>query len=359
VRDERDLRDEKARTDVERGLVREEREDVLLERHSHLGFDAGDVAVDVRIRFRQSVTVARESLFEVVEAEIDERAARHLVGQLGLEILGREGEVLVGQKRRSLDHRPVFPGGEREGHRGDLAAEERIERLGRQSLLCRDLLLNSASVYVDHGERVLVHLVHRVLVVARALERTAFPSGLEMVECGLALGEGRPAVDVARHHVRVELREDVLQLLDIVGLGEADELAFAGEVEADDVGLRAERRLDVTLEVDVLAAQLAKNRIDRAPTVGKLGDEVFRLLPLLGIGVGTDADEERSARGRDGRAGRAGGSALLPATDREGEQSDDEDCECAHVIHLSAADPSTLRLVPGGLHRQGQSTRPP
>ena len=117
--------------------------------------------------------------------------------------------------------------------------------------------------------------VERIDVVERApVERRAIA-----VECGLALRQRLPAVDIGADVRRVALREQRVELRLVGGLHEHDRLLVRGH---DDDELGADRGPDVVRPVDAL---LAESRADRPRhAVLRAGDaleEARGVLPLL------------------------------------------------------------------------------
>jgi hypothetical protein len=272
-----------------------------------------------------------------------------------VEVLAGETGVVLGDLRAALEAHAVLPRLHGDGERRDLPARENRLELGRRgSALLGKGVGQRLPVQVDARDPVLVDLVDRVLVVARVREPAVLARGIELVEDRLAVGEDGPAIELAREDLFVALGDQILELLFVIGLGEPDELAVAREVEADDVGLRAEGGLDVALEVVALLAQLIECGGEQLVTAGKLVEERSVWLPLLGARIGLDADEERRARRRDGSAARTRRSILAATGDEERGEDEQAEGERAHVTHLSAFDPSDLRPDLAGWPHQAQ-----
>ena len=143
-------------------------------------------------------------------------------------------------------------------------------------------------VDVDLGERVARKLVHRFLEVGVVRERRV---ALERpADRGLAVGERVPAVDlavdraVAGRVLRVQLRDERLELGGVVGLRQRDGLRrrlVAGAHDRD-VELGAERRLHVRVVVDALRGDAsASAAADQVVAARELLRELVELLPLI------------------------------------------------------------------------------
>jgi hypothetical protein len=214
--------------------------------------------------------------------------------------------MVGGEFRGPLQADAVFIGLDRERDRRDFAPrQERVEGAGWQALFALEALLQRGSVQVKPGEGRIPDLTERVVEIVGIGKRALCSLFLEAIEGRLAVGESRPAFDLASDDRLVGLRQEIIQLLSILGLRETDELALAGEVEADDVRFQPERGPDVALEVDSLVAQLVEEEVEAFLAVRELRKELKNPLPLVRFKARVDGEEELGARRRNRRAGRS------------------------------------------------------
>src|SRR5919106_1680705 len=140
-----------------------------------------------------------------------------------------------------------------------------------------------------------VHCFSEVLFVR---EPSFVPSLLEAVEDLFALREGRPIADLPEYDGLVAFLEQLPQFLLVLRLREADDVRLArSEIEADNVHFRTEGRLDVGLEVDAFLGQLVEEEINRAVAIRELANEGAHVVPLFGLEICIDGDEERRVCG--------------------------------------------------------------
>src|SRR5215211_3899122 len=158
--------------------------------------------------------------------------------------------------------------------------------------------------------------VHCVLEVLIVREPSLVAGVHEAVDNLVVLREGHPIADLPDHDRLVALLEELPQFLLVLRLGEADDVLLArGEIEADNVNLGTECRLDVGLEVDAFLAQLVEKEVNRSVAVRELANEGAHVVPLLGLEIGIDGDKERRVRGGLCRPlGAAAGSATAAAS---------------------------------------------
>jgi hypothetical protein len=105
--------------------------------------------------------------------------------------------------------------------------------------------VESGADDVDVREGIVGDLAPHPVVGVDAVEGSLAAEPLELVEVGRGIGERHPTGDIARDERLVPLGEERVELGAIVRLGQADELPFAGDVEADEIGLGAEGVPDV------------------------------------------------------------------------------------------------------------------
>ena len=124
----------------------------------------------------------------------------------------------------------------------------------------------------------------------------------EGVDRGQVLGYDRPAVELfvdelVRRVGSVAFPHGALERTLVLRLRQGHDLVGMIEIEHHDVQLGPERGLEIFLPVEPVLEQLLLDRVDRLLFVRELVRELVDRVPLRGVQVGVDRDEQRDQAG--------------------------------------------------------------
>ena len=147
----------------------------------------------------------------------------------------------------------------------------------------------------------------------------------------MTVREDGPTVDLlldGRRSTGVLLQKRV-ELRWVARLQQSDHLwiwsiCALSQIEHHDVELRAEGRLDVLLEVDVVLLELGEGHPKKAIAPGKLVEQRPERRDLVALEVGVDGDEDRRRGRRYFRTGRARRATATAGRD-DGKAGDEHD----------------------------------
>src|SRR6266545_776707 len=230
-----------------RALAAQELEDVV-EARAERGLDLSALLVEARVGAGVVVEQRVEPSTHVVEREVERRAGRKGARKVG--VVSGAAQLQV-PAQRGIDPDPARLRRHRRAERVELS-DLVGGRAGGPALLLDRLVdrgLDRASSHEGLRDRVARETVERVVEDRVAVEPAAVVAKrLELVELCLAVREHRPAVDLFVHGWARALLEHGVELVDVLGLRDPDEVVAAVlEVEPDEIDLVAERRLHVLL----------------------------------------------------------------------------------------------------------------